>query len=172
MSFFTAISIGLEVAHGSRPPAKLKEEDYDRILRIDDAFYHKLMASPLSELLAYYATLHSRIVEELSTIDERELGQGAYFWEPDPMTIRFRLHRFGSHLLQHKVQIEKTLLALERTPTEAQRLLRHIEGALAEAEGWSIGAAAPGMEAQQEAAAEIVALAAEIRTHLQLLETS
>jgi hypothetical protein len=53
---------------------------------------------------------------------------------------RFRLHRFDSHLRQHTVQVEKTLVALGRGPSEARRLLRLIHAALAEVEGATIGA--------------------------------
>ncbi len=50
------------------------------------------------------------------------------------MPLRFRLHRFEEHLRQHTIQLDKTLVAIDRVPTEAQRLVRNIYNALADVE--------------------------------------
>ena len=78
------------------------------------------------------------------------------------MSLRFRLHRFDSHLRQHVVQIEKTLESIGRSPNEAQRLLRLIYAALAEVEGATIGDWEVGAALRHEAAEEIAARAGEI----------
>jgi hypothetical protein len=53
-------------------------------------------------------------------------------WEVD---VRFRLHRFASHLVEHTVQCEKTLDALGWRPTEGRRVVRRVTAALGELEG-------------------------------------
>ena len=92
------------------------------------------------DLLAYYELLHQRVLGEFTGITEAELEAPAIFWETRPYPIRFRLHRFDSHLRQHTVQIEKTLLAIGDPPNEARRLLRLIYAALAQVEGAALGA--------------------------------
>jgi hypothetical protein len=56
--------------------------------------------------------------------------------------IRFRLHRFESHMRQHTIQIDKTLMLLGQPPTEVKRLLRLTYAAWADAENALIGASA------------------------------
>ena len=53
-------------------------------------------------------------------------------WEVD---VRFRLHRFASHLVEHTVQCEKTLDSLGWRQTEGRRIVRRISAALGELEG-------------------------------------
>jgi hypothetical protein len=66
-------------------------------------------------------------------------------WEVD---VRFRLHRFASHLVEHTVQCEKTLQALGRRQTEGRRILRRITAALGEIEGLGAGDEARAIEAR------------------------
>jgi len=46
--------------------------------------------------------------------------------EPFNVDVRFRLHRFGAHLVEHKRQVEKTLRALGQEETDAQSYVRQI----------------------------------------------
>jgi hypothetical protein len=57
-------------------------------------------------------------------------------WELD---VRFRLHRFASHIAEHTVQCEKTLAALAWPETEGRRVVRQIWSLVGELEG--LGAA-------------------------------
>jgi hypothetical protein len=45
-------------------------------------------------------------------------------WSGVPVTIDFRLGRYGSHFREHTVQLDKTLAMIDRRPTEAERLVR------------------------------------------------
>ena len=78
------------------------------------------------------------------------------------MSLRFRLHRFDSHLRQHTIQIDKTLHSLGHEPREAQRILRLIYAALAEAEGVRIGTRGIAQELWSETAEAISARGDEI----------
>lgn len=45
---------------------------------------------------------------------------------PFAIDVRFRLHRFGAHLVEHAQQVEKTLRALGQAETDAQAYVRQI----------------------------------------------
>jgi hypothetical protein len=66
-------------------------------------------------------------------------------WEID---VRFRLHRFASHLVEHTVQCEKTLDALGWHQAEGRRIVRRITAALGELEGLGARAEVGEIEAR------------------------
>src|SRR2546425_5458639 len=55
-------------------------------------------------------------------------------WSGIGVTVRFRLHRFGEHLVEHTIQCEKTLEALAVREGEARRIVRRIWAARGELE--------------------------------------
>jgi uncharacterized damage-inducible protein DinB len=67
--------------------------------------------------------IHRRVLRELGDLRDGELEKPAGFWD-GLKPIRFRLHRFEAHMIQHTVQVDKTLEWLGRAPTEARRLVR------------------------------------------------
>ncbi len=44
-------------------------------------------------------------------------------WSGIPVNVGFRVGRWSSHLMEHTIQIDKTLAWLERQPTEAERIV-------------------------------------------------
>jgi len=78
------------------------------------------------------ATVMARLDEVLdaNAVATAALGQPAMAisgrWSGLPVTIDFRLGRYGSHIREHTIQIDKTLVMLGRTPTESERLVRLI----------------------------------------------
>jgi hypothetical protein len=56
-------------------------------------------------------------------------------WMHYEVDVRFRLHRFGAHLIEHTVQCEKTLAALGWPLTEGRRIVRRLTALLGEIEG-------------------------------------
>ena len=56
-------------------------------------------------------------------------------WIQYDVDVRFRLHRFAAHLVEHTVQAEKTLAALGWPLTEGRRIVRRLTGLLGEIEG-------------------------------------
>jgi len=56
-------------------------------------------------------------------------------WVGYDIDVRFRLHRFAPHIVEHTVQCEKTLLALGWRPTEGRRIGRYVAAAIGEVEG-------------------------------------
>ena len=78
------------------------------------------------------------------------------------MPLEFRLHRFSSHMRQHTIQVEKTLVMLGCPPSETWRLLRIIYSALAAVESVTIGDESFDLKRQNELAEEIARRTGEI----------
>jgi hypothetical protein len=124
---------------GMWAPDPIPDADADRLAGISDDKFLALINGPLSEMLAYHRELHATILDEFSTISDRELDLPSTFWEETRFPIQHRLHRYEAHFVQHTVQIDKTLAAIGKSPSESKRLLRKIHAAQAEAEGTMIG---------------------------------
>ena len=141
INFTIAIRYALEKHRaGIWTPEKISDEDDNSLSGMSEDEYHALMNSPLSQMLAYHHTLHATLLDEFSQITNAELDLPSTFWEETRFPIQHRLHRYEAHLVQHTIQIDKTLIAIGKAPTEAQRLIRKIYAALAEVEGVLIGA--------------------------------
>lgn len=61
----------------------------------------------------------------LGQLDDGALARPAR-WAGIPVDVGFRLGRWSSHLVEHTIQIEKTLADLGRRPREVERLVRHL----------------------------------------------
>ena len=92
-----------------------------------------LAAATREQLRDAFANVHMRVLRELGDIADAEIDAPVWYWD-GPMPLRFRLHRFEEHLRQHTIQLDKTLAAIGRPPTEAHRLVRNIYNALADVE--------------------------------------
>jgi hypothetical protein len=58
-------------------------------------------------------------------------------WIQYDVDVRFRLHRFAAHLIEHTVQCEKALGALGWRATEGRQIVRRLTALLGEVEGLS-----------------------------------
>jgi hypothetical protein len=67
-------------------------------------------------------------------------------WIDYEIDVRFRLHRFAAHIVEHTIQCEKTLRALDWRPTEGRRIARRLAGLLGEIEGLGAAAAVRELE--------------------------
>jgi len=56
-------------------------------------------------------------------------------WMQYDADVRFRLHRFAAHMVEHTVHVEKTLGALGCTLTEGRLIVRRLTGLVGELEG-------------------------------------
>ena len=140
LGFSAVVRYALEGHHANRwTPDRIPEQEYPRLYGMNDKEYDELMESPLDSMRAFHRSLHERILEDFRTISSTELDLPSTFWEETRFPIQHRLHRYEAHFTQHTVQIDKTLIAIGKAPTESQRLLRRIFAALAEVEGTMIG---------------------------------
>jgi hypothetical protein len=121
----------------------IPEEEYLRLYGIPEADYTSLVEGPLANMVAYHSDLHTALLHEFAKITGEELDLPAAFWEETHFPIRFRLHRFESHMRQHTIQIDKTLVALNMPLSEVKRLLRLTYAAWADANSALIGAHVP-----------------------------
>jgi len=92
-----------------------------------------LAAADIARIRDTFADIHIRILRDLAGITDDEIDAPAWFWD-GAMPLRFRLHRFEEHFRQHTIQLDKTLVGIDRPPTEAHRLVRNIYNALADIE--------------------------------------
>jgi hypothetical protein len=163
VGFFGVVQYALERHRtGDGRPAEIPDEAWDVLLGEDGDTIDALLDGPLDGILPYYEQHHVRTLQAFAGISEEELALPSMYWEGYDLSLRFRLHRFDSHLRQHIVQLEKTLVGIGRSPNEARRLLRMIYAALADVEGTTIGAWGLGAELRQEAAQVVAARGEEI----------
>ena len=80
-----------------------------------------------------------RAVERLAGLPEDRLAVGAR-WSGFSIDVGFRLGRWSSHIREHTVQVEKTMVMVNRSPTEVDRLVRLILAAWGRAESTMYGA--------------------------------
>ncbi len=69
-------------------------------------------------------------------------------WVHYDVDVRFRLHRFGAHIVEHAIQCEKTLALLSWPIAEGRRIVRHVAATLGEIEGLGDVAQVRALEAR------------------------
>jgi DinB superfamily len=69
-------------------------------------------------------------------------------WVGLDVDVRFRLHRFAAHVIEHTIQCEKTLLALGWRQTEGRRIARPMAALVGEIEALGAVAEARAIEAR------------------------
>ena len=77
-------------------------------------------------------------------------------WAGYDVDVRFRLHRFAAHVVEHTIQCEKTLLALGWRQTEGRRIARRLAAVIGEVEG--LGAVADAREVEARLAERLASV--------------
>jgi hypothetical protein len=140
INFSAAIRYALENHRaGKWTTNRMSDEDEIRLVGMGEEEFNSLTKGPLEDMLLYHQKLHPKIIEEFSNITDDELELPSVLWEEIPFHIRYRLHRFEGHIIQHTVQIDKTLIAIGQAPNETKRLIRYLFSALAEVDANLIG---------------------------------
>ncbi len=119
----------------------------------------KSLAGDIADVRNAMFEIHRRVLRELGGLSDDALERAAMFWDGDK-PIRFRMHRFEAHMIQHTIQVDKTLEWLGRGPTEARRLVRVLYRDLAAVE--MLSADGFGQRERDEVAKTINERAAEI----------
>jgi len=81
------------------------------------------------DIVRAFARRRAETDAALATTEANDLtrpSQWAAVDEPFNVDVRFRLHRFGAHIVEHLQQVEKTLRALGQRETDAQAYVRQI----------------------------------------------
>jgi DinB family protein len=136
----------------------------DRPASLPDSFWATLPNEATTEAEGSLDDLRTRLdgqldlsMERFAGLPDDRVGLGAR-WSGFPVTIGFRFGRWGSHIREHAIQVEKTLAILGHVPTEPDRLVRNLLGAYGRAE-----AAVFGRLGVDEAVERVVKGAAEAR---------
>lgn len=156
MGFYVAIKFALDQYRQGEDHLKdIDDETWLGIIGIKGPELDAQMTEPLPGLKSFHRDLHLRILTDFAGISNSELEIRTRYWEDEHYSLRFRLHRFDSHLCQHTIQVEKTLQSLGFVPSESQRLLRLIYAALAQVQGNLLGRSREYDDLLSETAASI-----------------
>jgi hypothetical protein len=120
-------------------------DDPDLPKSLDDEFWAELPDEETTELEGTLDEIRARLDaildlsgERLAGLPEDRLGHGSR-WSGFAVSVGFRLGRWSSHIREHTIQVEKTLVMLGRTPTEPERLARLALAAYGRAEAVVFG---------------------------------
>jgi hypothetical protein len=94
----------------------------------------------IAEILARVAEARAETDRRLGDLPVAAMTRPTQWIQYD-VDVRFRLHRFASHLIEHTVQCEKALAACGWRATEGRRIVRRLTALLGELEGLSADAA-------------------------------
>ena len=101
----------------------------------------------VGEILARLGTARAETNRRLDNVRVEAMTRPT-IWSGCDVDVRFRLHRFGAHVVEHTIQCEKTLAALGWRPPEGRRIVRCITAALGEVEGLGAVTEARAIEAR------------------------
>lgn len=85
-------------------------------------------------ILARFADMRAETNRSLGDVAPAAMTRPTV-WVHYAIDVRFRLHRFAAHLIEHTIQCEKTLAALGVAQTEGRRIARQVAAAIGEIEG-------------------------------------
>jgi hypothetical protein len=144
-----------------RPPDPRAAEERWQTWRADHGYRPAPLGHGVGRVRNALFEIHRRILRELADLSDADLERSALFWDGEK-PIRFRLHRFEAHYVQHTIQIDKTLEAIGRGPTEARRLVRILYRDLAPVEMLSSVRGADADAAREELARTLAERAAAV----------
>ena len=127
-----AHTIRVERSYRANTQHALLRRDDDPLNLPDDRRPKADPADTEGDALAIVNALARRRAETdlaLAGTDANQLGrptQWAAVTEEFDVDVRFRLHRFGAHLVEHTQQVEKTLRELGQAETDAQAYIRQL----------------------------------------------
>jgi len=142
-----------------RPRDAKAAEDRYQSWKAEHGYAAPAVSGGIADVRNTLFEVHRRVLRELSDLPDEKLEDLATFWDGDK-PVRFRLHRFEAHYVQHTIQVDKTLAAIGRAPTEAHRLVRILYRDLAAVEMLDSGG--PGLTQREALAKTIAERAAEI----------
>jgi hypothetical protein len=124
----------LALARGDNDPLSLPQ-DPDVPVRTATGEYRRPQPDPTDtaggvlDIVARFARRRAETDASLSALDEKQLrrpSQWGAVHDSAVIDVRFRLHRFASHIVEHTVQCEKTLEALGVTLNDPRAVVRSI----------------------------------------------
>jgi hypothetical protein len=133
---------------------------------LDDPAWDEAVAAngPLDQIRSRLHVALEDAAVRLSDLSSDDLALAAR-WSGLPVTIAIRQGRWASHITEHTVQVDKTLVWLGRQPSEVERLVRLVAAAWGrlEANVWPRPPDPETLGVALEAARGVAATAASIR---------
>ena len=114
-------NIEYAVARGAAEPVRMPAERRSEADPADTA-------GGVGEIVGRFAARRAETDDALSRIDPAALARPTV-WDDVEVDVRFRLHRFASHIAEHAYQCEKAIRALGAYGGDARTICRRI-GAL------------------------------------------
>ncbi len=108
--------------------------------------------------------------ERMASLDASQLATPAR-WSGYAVDVGFRLGRMSSHLQEHTVQVDKTLVMLDRMPPEAHRLIRLVFRAYGRLEATVYGLPASAADRGREPFLAAVTEVADVLDHVRRPES-
>ena len=103
------------------------------------------VSGPVAQILARLGAARAASDEKLADLPAGAMTRPTQWMHYD-VDVRFRLHRFAAHLIEHTVHCEKALDALGWRLTEGRRIVRRLTALIGEVEGVAGPDAARGIE--------------------------
>lgn len=94
---------------------------------------------PTANLFSRYEKVHANMLNQLKYIKDSELEIASKWWEPEPVTLKFRLDRLGWHLQDHLCTHRKLLAEMNFKPHLVDTFCQVIFEGMAQIECCAIG---------------------------------
>ena len=85
----------------------------------------RIAKGSLGDLLAYISEVRARSDRDLAGLDAEALRRPSVYGGRE-IDVRYRLYRFGAHVIEHSIQCETTLETLGSRAGDARRTVRRI----------------------------------------------
>jgi hypothetical protein len=128
------------VERADADPMRVADEKLPTPAQID-------VAGGIGGILARVAAARAETDRRLGDLPAAAMARPTQ-WIRYDVDVRFRLHRFAAHLVEHTVQCEKALAAVGWRATEGRRIVRRLTALLGEIEGLAGRDAASEIEAR------------------------
>jgi len=102
-------------------PAELEQVERESALPEESAE----AAGSVSEIRARLDDALDRGGAHFAGFTDEDLARPAR-WSGIPVTVDFRVGRWSSHLMEHAIQLDKTLAWMDRRPTEVERIVAEL----------------------------------------------
>jgi len=122
-----AIQTAYAVERGDGDPVRIADDRLPTAEQVD-------VSGGAGDLLARLGEARAETNRRLGDVSPAAMARPTV-WAGHDVDVRFRLHRFAPHVVEHTIQCEKTLSALGWAPAEGRRIVREISALLGLIEG-------------------------------------
>ena len=133
------------IERGDADPVRIPDDRLPTLAQID-------VSGGICDILVRLAEARSETSRRLGDVAPAAMTRPTQ-WGRYDVDVRFRLHRFAAHVIEHTVQCEKTLAALGWRPTEGRRIVRRLAALVGEIEG--LGGVAAARDIEQRLAVRV-----------------